>query len=31
MNAFFEHYKDSIRVGYRCFDHLLLNGMIKPL
>ncbi|MCC7155608.1 MAG: hypothetical protein IT161_13615 [Bryobacterales bacterium] len=30
MNAFFEHHKDSIRFGYRCFDRLLLNGLIQP-
>src|ERR1700740_576554 len=30
MHAFFEHHKDSIRFGYRCFDRLLLNGLIQP-
>jgi hypothetical protein len=30
MNAFFEHHKDSIRFSYRCFDRLLLNGLIQP-
>jgi hypothetical protein len=30
MNAFFEHHKDSIRFGYRCFDRILLNGLIQP-
>jgi hypothetical protein len=30
MNAFFEHHNDSIRFGYRCFDRLLLNGLIQP-
>jgi hypothetical protein len=30
MNAFFEHHKDSIEFGYRCFDRLLLNGLIQP-
>ena len=30
MNAFFEHHKDSIQFGYRCFDRLLLNGLIQP-
>jgi DNA-binding transcriptional ArsR family regulator len=30
MNAFHEHHKDSIRFGYRCFDRLLLNGLIQP-
>jgi hypothetical protein len=27
MNAFYEHHKDSIRFGYRCFDRILLNGL----
>jgi hypothetical protein len=30
VNAFYEHHKDSIRFGYRCFDRLLLNGLIQP-
>jgi len=30
MNAFYEHHKDSIKFGYRCFDRLLLNGLIQP-
>ena len=30
MNAFFEHHKNSIRLHYRCFDRLLLNGLIQP-
>jgi hypothetical protein len=30
MNAFFEHHKNSIRFGYRCFDRILLNGLIQP-
>lgn len=30
MNAFFEHHQDSIRFGYRCFDRILLNGLIQP-
>lgn len=30
MNAFHEHHKDSIRLHYRCFDRLLLNGLIQP-
>ena len=29
-NAFYEHHKDSIRFGYRCFDRILLNGFIQP-
>src|SRR5207245_1376960 len=24
------HHKDSIRFGYRCFDRILLNGLIQP-
>jgi hypothetical protein len=30
MNAFYEHHKDSIRFEYRCFDRILLNGLIQP-
>ena len=30
MNAFYQHHKDSIRFGYRCFDRILLNGLIQP-
>ena len=30
MNAFYEHHKDSIQFSYRCFDRLLLNGLIQP-
>lgn len=30
MNAFHEHHKDSIRFHYRCFDRILLNGLIQP-
>ena len=31
MNAFYEHHKkDSIEFKYRCFDRLLLNGLIQP-
>jgi hypothetical protein len=29
-NAFYEHHKNSIQFGYRCFDRLLLNGLIQP-
>jgi len=29
MNAFDEHHRDSIRWGYRCFDRVLLNGLIQ--
>lgn len=30
MNAFYEHHQDSIRLAYRCFDRILLNGLIQP-
>ncbi len=30
MNAFFEHHQHSIHLSYRCFDRLLLNGLIQP-
>jgi hypothetical protein len=30
MNSFYEHHKDSIRWQYRCFDRILLNGLIQP-
>ena len=30
MNAFYEHHRDSIRFGYRCFDRILLNGLSSP-
>ena len=30
MNAFYAYHKDSIRFGYRCFDRILLNGLIQP-
>lgn len=30
MNAFYEHHHNSIEFGYRCFDRLLLNGLIQP-
>src|SRR5260370_3332448 len=30
MNAFYEHHQNSIRFGYRCFDRILLNGLIQP-
>jgi hypothetical protein len=29
MNAFFEHHQDNIKLRYRCFDRLLLNGCIQ--
>ena len=30
MNAFVEHHKNNIQFEYRCFDRLLLNGLIQP-
>jgi hypothetical protein len=30
MNSFYEHHKGSIRWHYRCFDGILLNGLIQP-
>ena len=30
MNTFYEHHKNSIRFGYRCFDRILFNGLIQP-
>ena len=30
MNAFCEHHNNSIKFGYRCFDRILLNGLIQP-
>ena len=30
MNAFYEHHQDRIRFGYRCFDRILLHGLIQP-
>ena len=30
MNTFAEHHQASIRFGYRCFDRILLNGVIQP-
>jgi hypothetical protein len=30
MKAFYEHHKHSIRFSYRCFDRILLNGLIQP-
>ncbi len=30
MNAFREHHENSIRFGDRCFDRILLNGLIQP-
>jgi hypothetical protein len=30
MNSFYEHHRDSICWHYRCFDRILLNGLIQP-
>ncbi len=30
MNAFYEHHQNNIRFQYRCFDRILLNGVIQP-
>jgi len=30
MNSFYEHHNNSIRFQYRCFDRILLNGLIQP-
>ena len=30
MNTFYEHHKNSIKLDYRCFDRILLNGLIQP-
>ena len=30
MNCFYEHHKGSIRFHDRCFDRILLNGLIQP-
>jgi hypothetical protein len=30
MNAFYEHHKNNIRFNYRCFDRIVLNGLIQP-
>jgi hypothetical protein len=30
MNAFFQHHQHSIAFQYRCFDRILLNGLIQP-
>ena len=30
MNALYQHHRDSIRWHYRCFDRILLNGLIQP-
>jgi hypothetical protein len=30
MNSFYEHHRNSIEWHYRCFDRILLNGLIQP-
>lgn len=30
MNTFYEHHQHSIKLSYRCFDRILLNGLIQP-
>ena len=30
MNTFYEHHQHSIKLAYRCFDRILLNGLIQP-
>jgi hypothetical protein len=30
MNTFYQHHKNSIKWSYRCFDRILLNGLIQP-
>ena len=30
MNAFYERHQNNIRFQYRCFDRILLNGLIQP-
>jgi hypothetical protein len=30
MKSFLDHHKDNIRWHYRCFDRILLNGLIQP-
>jgi hypothetical protein len=30
MNTFREHHEHSIRASYRCFDRILLNGLLQP-
>ena len=30
MNTFYEHHHNNIKFGYRCFDRILLNGLIQP-
>jgi hypothetical protein len=30
MKTVYEHHQDSIRFAYRCFDRILLNGLLQP-
>ena len=30
VNTFCEHHNNSIKFAYRCFDRILLNGLIRP-
>ena len=30
MNSFYKRHRDSIQWHYRCFDRILLNGLIQP-
>ena len=30
MNTCYEHHHDSIRFAYRCFDRMLVNGLMQP-
>lgn len=30
MNTFYEHHQPNIKLRYRCFDRILLNGLIQP-
>jgi hypothetical protein len=30
VNTFYEHHEISIRFRYRCFDRILINGLIQP-
>ena len=30
MNTFCEHHKNGIKSACRCFDRILLNGLIQP-
>ena len=30
MNTFYQHHQSNIKFNYRCFDRILLNGLIQP-